>query len=37
MSTELIHIFEVSLFLVALAAFYISPFEWSVNEDEDDE
>jgi hypothetical protein len=37
MNTELIHLFEVCFFLVALAAFYMSPFELSVNEDEDDE
>jgi hypothetical protein len=37
MNQELIHVFEVGLLLLALGAFYLSPFELSVNEDEDDE
>lgn len=37
MNQEIVHVFEVCVLLVALGAFYLSPFELKVNEDEDDE
>jgi hypothetical protein len=37
MNQEFLHVFEVGLLLVALGAFYLSPFKLSVNEGDDDE
>jgi hypothetical protein len=37
MNSEFIHLFEVGVILILVGIFYLSPFELSVNEDEDDE
>ncbi len=37
MNQEFIHIFEVGLLLLLVGVFYISPFEFKVDEEDDDE
>ena len=37
MNQELVHVFEVVLLLAAVGIFYLSPFELTTDEEEDDE
>jgi len=37
MYQEIIHLFEVGFLLILVGIFYISPFEFRVDEEDDDE